>query len=267
MRVSGRRQRCHGRRADARARRQQGVSLADVAAGPPDVRPGGRRRPDADACRAARPRPARASVSSTGTTASAPAGSIAPVRIRTAPPGATARARSVPGRDLAADRRGVTGASAVAPATSALRTAKPSIALLSQGGSVSRATVSSASTRPRASESASRSGRSGRTSRRMRSRASSRLMSRSSGIAPSQPSGLRPGAPGRRSGAALGTRAGRLDRLRPRQPGADADDQHERCRRRPPRSARRRRDRAARAAAWPGRRTSCRPGRRPGGRA
>ena len=58
---------------------------------------------------------------------------------------------SVPGRDLSADGEAHGASRSSPPATSALRTAKPSIALLSQGGSVRRATVSSASTRPRAS--------------------------------------------------------------------------------------------------------------------
>jgi hypothetical protein len=94
------------------------------------------------------PGSASASVSSTRTTVSAPGGRGAPVMIRTASPAANSGPGPSPARTCRTTRRR-TGASALAPATSAPRTAKPSMALLSHGGSVASATTSSASARPR----------------------------------------------------------------------------------------------------------------------
>ena len=93
--------------------------------------------------------PAGASVSSTGTTVSAPGGIIAPVMIRSAVPGSTAASGARPAGTSPRTRR-TTGASRLASATSPARTAKPSIALLGQGGTVRAERTGSASTRPAA---------------------------------------------------------------------------------------------------------------------
>ena len=81
---------------------------------------------------------------------------MAPVRMRTAVPGSTRDAGRVPRGHLTDHGQPDGCAPARAPATSALRTAKPSMALLSQGGSVSRAIASTASTRPSDSDSGQR---------------------------------------------------------------------------------------------------------------
>ena len=73
-------------------------------------------------------------VSSTGTTASAPAGTGAPVMMRIAVPGSSAPGS--PGAAAISRAIGrVTGAASVAGATSAARTANPSICELRNGGS------------------------------------------------------------------------------------------------------------------------------------
>ncbi len=85
------------------------------------------------------------SVSSTMTMASAPGGMGAPVMIRAASPGPTGLSRpDIPAATVPTTFR-VTGASA----TSAARTANPSMAVLAKGGTDSPATASAAVTRPR----------------------------------------------------------------------------------------------------------------------
>ena len=87
------------------------------------------------------------SVHSTGTTASAPCGSIAPVMILIAVPGWSAYAPVSPAATSAVTGS-VTGFSSVAAATSSTRTAYPSMPELSNGGSGLAVDTSSASTRP-----------------------------------------------------------------------------------------------------------------------
>ena len=115
-------------RTSARCRAGDDLSDADVLAGATDMGAGVRRLTDGDGL-ALRPPP----VHSTGTTASAPSGSGAPVMIRTAPPGASAAGRDEPAAASPATGS-TTGASAQAPATSAARTAKPSMEELSKPG-------------------------------------------------------------------------------------------------------------------------------------
>ncbi len=62
------------------------------------------------------------SVSSTGTTASAPSGNGAPVMMRAVSPGPTAASDTVPA-GMSVTTRNVTGVSGLAPAVSAVRTA------------------------------------------------------------------------------------------------------------------------------------------------
>src|SRR5579862_5515144 len=102
------------------------------------------------------------SVHSTGTTASVPCGSIAPVMIRIDAPGGSAYAPVSPAATSATTGR-VTGACSDAVATSSTRTAYPSIAELSNDGSGTVAVTSSARTRPWASDRLSLVGTSGRT--------------------------------------------------------------------------------------------------------
>ena len=97
--------------------------------------------------------PSRRRVSSTRTTASAPAGIAAPVEIAQASPAPTVTPAGAPARDSSTTR-----SSTPAP-LSAARTAKPSIAELSNGGTSPGARTSSASTRPSASASVDRLGR------------------------------------------------------------------------------------------------------------
>jgi hypothetical protein len=87
------------------------------------------------------------SVHSTGTTASAPCGSIAPVMILMAVPGWSAYAPVSPAATSAVTGS-VTGFSSVPAATSSTRTAYPSMPELSNEGSALTADTSSASTRP-----------------------------------------------------------------------------------------------------------------------
>ena len=125
---------------------EHGFAGADVVAGATDVcDPPDAARADLDV--AARCRLA----SSSGTTASAPAGSIAPVEIAIACPGASARlARGRP-RATRRPRSSSTGRSCPPRrATSSARTAKPSIAELSNGGTGCSALTSSPSTLPSA---------------------------------------------------------------------------------------------------------------------
>ena len=91
-------------------------------------------------------------VCSTGTTVSAPGGSAPPVMMRTAAPGSTVGSRPVPANTSPVIRRG-TGLASPAPARSAPRTAKPSMAELANGGRSSAAATSMARTAPRASAS------------------------------------------------------------------------------------------------------------------
>ena len=67
-------------------------------------------------------RPSGSSVSSNGTTASAPAGIGAPVMIRTAVPGSTCPSNTYPAAS-SPTTRSIAGASSVAPDVSAARTA------------------------------------------------------------------------------------------------------------------------------------------------
>jgi hypothetical protein len=105
--------------------------------------------------------------SSRRTTASAPTGTGAPVAMRTADPAARAIPQTAPAID-APTTGSVTGRSAPAPDRSDARTAKPSIAALSNRGSGAVARTSSANTNPAASARGRDSGGSGRTSFRTR---------------------------------------------------------------------------------------------------
>ncbi len=111
-----------------------------------------------------------ASASSTGTTVSAPAGSRAPVEICTASPAPTRPAYGWPAADSPASRN-VTEPPAAAGATSAQRSAKPSIAELVKGGSGSEATTPAARTLPVASPMATSTRRAGGTRERKSSTA------------------------------------------------------------------------------------------------
>ena len=119
------------------------------------ARPRRRRRAGARGCPRARPprtstpsSPSGASVRSTITTASAPGGIGAPVMMRTASPGPTVAVGRRARRRGCRRPRGGPGASSAAPAVSAARTAKPSIAVLSNGGTASAAATASAVTQP-----------------------------------------------------------------------------------------------------------------------
>ncbi len=87
-----------------------------------------------------------AAVRSTITTASAPGGIGAPVMIRTASPAPTARVGATPAGSVSTTAR-----STGAPTVSIERTANPSMAVLSNGGTASGALIGSRSTRPSAS--------------------------------------------------------------------------------------------------------------------
>ncbi len=87
---------------------------------------------------------------STGTTVSADAGRGAPVAISTASPGPTLPPNRRPGRDWPMTRKRA-GVYTSAPKVSSPRSAKPSIAARSNGGTGSAARISAASTRPAAS--------------------------------------------------------------------------------------------------------------------
>ena len=89
------------------------------------------------------------SVSSTGTTASAPSGMGAPVMIRSTWPGRSTCRRVSPAA-MSSATGSTTGAARVAPASSAARTAYPSIAELSKPGRSVVATTSRARTSPSA---------------------------------------------------------------------------------------------------------------------
>src|SRR5262245_15786184 len=116
--------------------------------------------------------PSSGDVDSTITIASAPSGSAAPVMMRTACPRPTRTpAGSEPAANVATTSK-VTGA----PAVSAARSAKPSIAVLSNGGTGSPAATGSASTRPAASSTGTR------TAGRRRTVASTWARASSSGI-------------------------------------------------------------------------------------
>ena len=109
-------------------------------------------RPAVGARARATPRCSSGSVSSTGTTASAPSGSCAPVMMRTAVPGSSGA-----GTPAAAATSPATGSVTGASATSAARTAKPSICELRNGGSAIGDSTGDAVMRPSASASATRS--------------------------------------------------------------------------------------------------------------
>ncbi len=124
------------------------------------------------------------SVHSTGTTASAPAGTGAPVITRTAAPGTTAGA-TVPAPTSPVTGR-VTGSRSLACSRSAHRTAYPSIAELVNTGRSISARRSCASTAPSASSSPTVSGGSGPTPSRIAARYASTLLTGASrrGCAP-----------------------------------------------------------------------------------
>jgi hypothetical protein len=135
------------------------------------------RRRSSPACRTATPCGVAAliatvseplSVSSTRTTVSAPSGIGAPVMMRIASPGPTARPGTEPAATAPTTRR-----RAPACATSAPRTAYPSIAELRNGGTSRSAAASSVRTAPRASSSPTSVDSSGVIRARMRSSASS----------------------------------------------------------------------------------------------
>ncbi len=104
------------------------------------------------AARAPAPGPAPATRSSIGTTASASAGSMAPVMMRIVAPAGRASGATRPAASVAITRSS-TGSAALAPARSAARTAKPSTAELRNGGSGWGAVSAWRSARPRASAS------------------------------------------------------------------------------------------------------------------
>ncbi len=110
-------------------------------------------------------------MSSTRTTASAPAGITAPVDIAQASPAPTVTPAGAPARDSSTIR-----SSTPAPLSLA-RTAKPSIAELSNGGTSPGARTSSASTRPSASARSTVSGASGGAQSSTTERASSNSIS------------------------------------------------------------------------------------------
>ena len=110
-----------------------------------------------------------ASVRSTGTTASAPAGIGAPVMIRMAVPGRTSSVARKPA-GTSSITVSDTGADSVAEPMSAARTAYPSIEELSNDGRGHGAATSSASTQPCAAMSGTSSGVSGSTPARIRAR-------------------------------------------------------------------------------------------------
>src|SRR5690606_6856138 len=108
------------------------------------------------------------SVSSTGTTVSAPAGIGPPVMMRTAWPGPTARRSSAPAATSA-----ITGSVTGTSAMSLARTAYPAMAGLANGGSGTGEVTSSARVAPSACSRSSSSGASGRTVARMSARCAS----------------------------------------------------------------------------------------------
>jgi hypothetical protein len=108
------------------------------------------------------------SVRSIMTTASAPGGTAAPVMNRTASPAPTCAPTTGPASWVATTRRFVG-----AWATSADRTAKPSMAELSKPGTGSAARTSAAATAPRASASGTSTTGPGRTAARTNARTSS----------------------------------------------------------------------------------------------
>ena len=112
--------------------------------------------------------PSTAPARSIGTTAVAPLGSTAPVEMRIAAPAATS-----PGDGRPARASSITRSSAGGPA----RTAKPSMAELSNGGTLVALSTSRASTRSSAWASGTSSASSGRTASSTRRRASSIEMS------------------------------------------------------------------------------------------
>ena len=93
--------------------------------------------------------------------------------MRTAVPGATSTAVTDPGRLVGQHPQASTVASALAPATSAARTANPSMAEFANGGMSPLLATSSASTRPSASSRDRSSVPSGRHPPRIAARASS----------------------------------------------------------------------------------------------
>ena len=111
------------------------------------------------------------------TTASAPRGSMAPVAMAVAWPGATGRAGTTPGVSTSPVGAMLRGASSVAPKVSAACTAKPSTLERSKPGTSTPATTSSPSTRSSAAPSGTVSMPSGSSlrCRRNRSVASSRV--------------------------------------------------------------------------------------------
>ena len=93
---------------------------------------------------------------STITTASAPGGIGAPVMMRSASPAPTLVSVALPAANVPTTR-----SSTGAPAVSAARTAKPSIAVLAKGGTGSSASTAPAVTHPSASARSTARGSSG----------------------------------------------------------------------------------------------------------
>src|SRR5690606_22985720 len=169
---------------DASTPMRAGVSSSP---GPNSRSPGRRSSPGArtwspgrasTSIRTARP-PSSRSVRSTMTTASAPSGSGAPVKMRTASPGPSGRSAGCPAATSA-----TTGSTTGAPAVSAARTAYPSIAVLAKGGTASVATTSPARTSPAAAASGTVRGGSGSHPATTWATASSRGITARSDVAP-----------------------------------------------------------------------------------
>ncbi len=116
--------------------------------------------------------PSSSSVCSIMTTASAPRGTMPPVAITTAVPGATGCAGAMPGVKISVLSRSMTGCPSLASAVSSARTANPSTLARSNPGTSSGATTSRASTRPRAAASRTSSSPKGSKRRWRRNRAS-----------------------------------------------------------------------------------------------
>ena len=161
----------HGRRRDAHPRLEQAVALMEVAAGEPDVGASGGSDADRDHVRQVGDAGRRVGVLDRHDGVGA-SGTMAPVRMRTAVPALTSASGACPALD-SPTTRSVLGQRLVAPVTSAACTAKPSMALLSQGGIVTCATIGSARTRPTASSTPTVVGGSGCRRSSIRARAAS----------------------------------------------------------------------------------------------
>ena len=128
--------------------------------------PAGRTCFPGDVPRSTTTSPSRRSVSSHGTTASAPGGNGAPVMIVAAVPCAISTCGSLPAGRSSMSRSAAPGVASTA------RTAYPSIAELSKPGTAKAATTGSASTSPSARSTGMASGSSGENADRICCRAS-----------------------------------------------------------------------------------------------